>query len=172
MFNNFFSKKEKPRIFLGTLSVLPRTGFKKFLESGFYSEQDIDLELRKSLEDIFTLPLASEVLNPLKTDLVLDVYVPNFQQGLGGDAELGILGGFTFFWRPKVNVKARLFNLQTKKTEHVFSSTEVITGWRFINGVMSLKYYFGLKPPFSKNDMNELLYKACHNILIQIQNKL
>ncbi len=154
------------------MSVLPRTCFKKFYETGFYNEEEIDLELRNSLEEVFTLPLASEVLEPLNTDLVLDVYVPNFQQGAGGNVELGTLGGFAFFWRPKVSVKARLFNLKTKKTKHIFSSTEVITGWRFVNGILSLKHFFGLSAAFNKNDMNELLYKACNNILIQIQNKL
>jgi hypothetical protein len=69
MFSKFF-KREKPRVFLGTLSIVPRTDFKKIDEWGVFYKEDIDSEFRKSLEEIFTLPSASEVKNPLKTDLV------------------------------------------------------------------------------------------------------
>jgi len=34
MFNRFISKKPKPRVFLGTLAVVPRTGLKNFFKAG------------------------------------------------------------------------------------------------------------------------------------------
>ena len=171
MFRKILNKKEKPRVFLGSLSVVPRTSIKKIDKWAFYKEENIDSELRKILEEIFSLPPVSEAIDPLKTDLVLDIVIPKYQLGFGGIADIGLIE-FPLFWRPKVQVKARLYNLQSKKTKHVFSSTTVISGWKFFNGVFSFRNLFGFHPAFTKTDMNYLLYNTCSNILQQIQQKI
>src|SRR5262245_53800971 len=71
----------------------------------------------------YSLAPASEVSNPLPTDLGLDVLIPSFQSGALLDAQLGEIG-FPLFWRPKVIVVCRLFYLKSNRTKHVYSVTQ------------------------------------------------
>mgnify|MGYP000046386182 CR=1 FL=1 len=170
MFNNLL-KKEKPRVFLGTLSVVPRTDFKKIDEWGVFHKEDIDSEFRQTLEEIFSLPLAAEVEKPLKTDLVLDVIISQFQSGDAWGIDVGIIE-FPIFWRPKVEVKSRLYSLKSKKTKKVFSATEKIKWSKFFNRILSWRGLLRFRPVFDKSDMNYLLYKACHRLLLEMKKSL
>jgi len=171
MFGIKKNKHSKPRVFLGSLTIEPRSSLKKVEEWGFYKNVDSDSELRKGLEEIFCLPLASEVSEPLKTDLVLDVVIPKFLLGAGGLIDES-LGGLPFFWRPNIKVRARLYSLKSKKTKYTFSATAVISGWRFFNSIFSFKNLIGAYPAFGKSDIEYLLFKACSKILQDIDKKI
>ena len=164
-------KKKKPRVFLGTLAVVPRTDFKKIDEWGIFKKEDVDSELRKSLEEIFNLPMASEIDNPLKNDLVLDVIIPKYQLGGAWDVELGVFG-FPIFWRPKVEIKSRLYNLKSKKTKKVFSATEKLNWGAYWSRFFSWRGLFRFRPLFDKDDMNQLMYKACHKLLLKMTKSI
>lgn len=63
-------KRKKPRVFLGQLAVAPRTDLKRQLEQdSVFEGESVDDHLRRSLMEIFSLPLASSVVDPLATDL-------------------------------------------------------------------------------------------------------
>lgn len=56
MLNRLF-KREKTRVFLGTVAVAPRSDMKRYLEElGVFGKEDLDSSLRASLEKIFNLP--------------------------------------------------------------------------------------------------------------------
>jgi hypothetical protein len=75
-------RKERPRVYLGTLAVAPRADIKRHFDQwGVFKTEDLDTNLRQSLKEIFSLPLATEVSEPKSSDLVLDVVIPEFQSG-------------------------------------------------------------------------------------------
>lgn len=81
MFGDPF-KKEKSRVFLGMLRIVPRVDFKRHFEIWEIEERnEIALELYGYLEEFFQLPMATEVDEPRRNDLRLDVTVLKFQLG-------------------------------------------------------------------------------------------
>ena len=124
MLLNKILKKEKPRVFLGTLAVAPRADIKRHLDQwGMFKSEDLDSSLRKHLKEIFSLPPANEVGEPESNDLVLDIVVPKFQSGDAWDFSLGDFG-IPLMWRPKITVSSRLYYLKSEKTKATFSVTE------------------------------------------------
>jgi hypothetical protein len=75
-------KKEKPRVYLGTLAVVPRTGIKKSFDSwDLTGVVELDGKLKESLAEVFCLPPSSSRIEVLESDLVLDVLISEFQLG-------------------------------------------------------------------------------------------
>jgi hypothetical protein len=165
----WFQKREKPRVFLGMLIVVPRTGIKpSFDQSGAFGKEDIDTSMRSTLQDIFSLPPASEVSAPSPTDLGLDVFIPSFQSGGIWNISLGDIGipfFCLFFWRPKVTVTCRLYYLKSQKTKCSFSVTKKMRWREFVRRQFTVQAFFGLRPIFCAEDMNRLLSLACHALL-------
>ena len=165
-----FQKKEKPRVFLGTLTVLPRSDIKRHLENwGVLNDDDMDAGLKKNLKEIFTLPLAKEVENPATNDLVVDVVIPKFQSGELWDLTLDGVG-IPLFWRPKVTVSSRLYYLKTKKTKSTFSVTEKMGFGHYFGLLFSFSRIF--RPKINSSDMEVLLYQACHKLLLKMQKSI
>jgi hypothetical protein len=81
-----FLKREKSRLFLGTLAVVPRTDAKRYFDQNIlYGRPEFfDNSLRASLEAVFSLPPAVEITDPKPSDLALDVFVTAFQSVDGG----------------------------------------------------------------------------------------
>ena len=168
MFGRFF-KKEKSRVFLGVLAVAPRTDVKRiFDQMSFFRSEDLDAELADILKEIFSLPLASDVEEPLDSDLVLDVVMPKFQLGEAINVNLVEIG-FPILWRPKVTVSSRLYYLKSNKTKATFSVTEKMGWGQYINRMTSWRSIFRLGTIFGKKDLDLLLYKACHKLLVKMQ---
>jgi hypothetical protein len=101
----WFRRREKPRVFLGMIVIVPRTGIKPhFDQFGVFGNEELETSLRAALHEIFSLPPASEALAPLPTDLGLDVFIPSFQAGGFGISHLGIAtfqSSFRFSGVPK-----------------------------------------------------------------------
>jgi hypothetical protein len=56
----WFRKREKPRVFLGMIVIVPRTGIKPhFDQFGVFGNEELETSLRASLHEIFPLPPAS-----------------------------------------------------------------------------------------------------------------
>src|SRR5262245_7329448 len=88
-----FRKREKPRVFPGTIVVVPRAGLKpRFDQWGALQREELEAPLQATLQQVFSLPPAGEVRDPLPTDLGLDVFVPSFQSGDFLSFSLGDLG--------------------------------------------------------------------------------
>lgn len=164
-----FLKRERPRVFLGTVAVVPRKDMKRFLDQwGMLRDENFDTSLRTTLQEIFALPPASEVAAPTSVDLGLDILIPSFQSGDFWDVSLGVID-FPIFWRPKVTVASRLYYLKSAKTKHTFSVTQKLSWREFLSRLFTWRALFRLQPMFDANDMDRLLYLACHKILNKLR---
>lgn len=164
-------RKRKPRVFLGAIGVADRTDLKRHLEQeGVAEGEPLDSTLRLALTEIFSLPPADSVADPLSTDLVLDVWIPKYQFGEVMDVGLGD-GGIILLWRPKVTVSSRLSSLVTKRTKVVISVTEKMKWNQFLSRIFSWRGFFGSRP-FQRQDMEQLLYQACVTLLRKMRKAL
>jgi hypothetical protein len=164
-----FRKREKPRVFLGTIVVVPRAGMKPRLDQwGMFQQEELETPLHATLQQLFSLPPASAVRDPLPTDLGLDVFVPSFQAGDFLSVSLGDLGipiFWVFMWRPKVTVTCRLYSLQTRETKVTYSVTKKMPWREYVSRLLTLRAFFRFRPIFSADDLNHLLCLACHSLL-------
>lgn len=161
-------RRKKPRVFLGAIAVSARTDLKRHFEQESVSEDaPLDSELQRSLTQIFCLPPAQSIEDPLPTDLVLDVWISKFQSGEVLDVDFGD-AGVTLFWRPKVTVSSRLYSLITKKTKATFLVTEKMKWMHFLARIFSWRGFFRMQP-FMRADMEYLLCQACAKLLAKMQ---
>lgn len=175
MFNKSFRKlfrQEKPKVYLGTLAVVPRSDLKRHLDQWEYLDpEEPDTQVRQMLEEIFTLPRAADIDNPEKNDLVLDVIIPKFQLGelLPMDA-----GQFwiPLIWRPQVTVSSRLYYLKTGKTMATFHATQKLAWREYLKAVLRPQSLLGLRAPFGNGDIEYLLNLACQKILLKMIRKI
>jgi hypothetical protein len=169
---NKILRKEKPRVYLGTLAVAPREDIKRHLDQwGLFKTEDLDTKLRQSLKEIFSLPSAIEVSDPKSNDLVLDIMITKFQSGDAWDITLGEFG-FPLMWRPKVTVSSRLYYLMSEKTKANFSITEKMKLNQYIIRLLTWRAILRFQPIFDTKDIEYLLYKACHRLLLKIQKEI
>jgi len=162
-------KKDKPRLWLGTVAVAPRSDWgRHFDEWGVFGKEDLDSLIRMTLENILDLPSAINAKNLSDNDYALDIVVPKFQSGDAWDVSLGDIG-FPLVWRPKIEIGSRLVNLRTGKTVYT-ATVEVKLGWRkYFSRLLTFRGIIRFKPLFDSNDMNELLYKACMKLLHRLR---
>lgn len=173
MLNRLF-KKESPRIFLGTLAIAPRSGFKSTNEQLTVfnrKKEDFDEGLRRNLEDIFALPLAINVSDPKSTDLVIDVVVPDFQGGEFAFGDLWLIP-VAVMWRPNVKVAARLYYLKSQKTKKKFLVTQKMSVGEYLGRAFSWRGFFRLKPLFDGEDLDYLISKACYELLQSVKKTI
>jgi hypothetical protein len=133
-----------------------------------FENASFDNSLRATLEEIFALPPASEVMAPASTDLGLDVLIPSFQSGDYWDVSLGSID-VPVFWRPKVTVVCRLYNLKSQKTKRTFSVTKKMPWSEFVSRQLTWRAFFRFRPTFDAEDMRNLLYLACHSLLDKLR---
>jgi hypothetical protein len=168
IFRWIFGKREKPRVFLGELIVVPRADFKRHSDQwGLWHYEELEKPLQTTLREIFSLSPASEVSDPLATDLGLDVFIPSFQSGDASSIslDLGIPVFWIFLWRPKVTVTCRLYSLQSGETKYVYSVTQKMPWREYASRLFTLRALFRFRPLFSAEDLNHLLNLACHSLL-------
>ncbi|WP_152976347.1 hypothetical protein [Methyloglobulus morosus] len=159
-------KKTKPRVFLGELAVVPRTDIKRHLEGlDWFGSVDIDMALRNSLTEAFSLPSIDNIDSPLTTDLVIDVFIIKFQSGGIWDISLGEIS-FPLFWRPKITLTSRLYYLKTSKIKATFKITEKMNVRDYICRA------FSFRPMLDQKDIESLLYQACCKLLLEIQKSI
>ncbi|OZG70148.1 hypothetical protein BTA51_27655 [Hahella sp. CCB-MM4] len=170
VFKEWF-KKEKPRVFLGNILVVPRNSFKDIDEWGFFHQENLGEALNEVITDIFQLPLANNVDDPKKTDLVVDVAVVKYQSGDIVDIGLHEIPLF-WFWRPKVEVRARLYKLTSGKTLAVFTSKEKMKWGEYWRKMMSLRAFFRFRPVFDKEDIQILLCKSCIKLVEKMKKAI
>lgn len=162
---------EKPRVFLGTLAVAPRSDIKRHLDQwGMFKSEDLDSSLRQNLKEIFSLPSADEVVEPKSNDLVLDVVVPMFQSGDAWDLSFGEIV-IPLMWRPKLTVSSRLYYLKSEKTKATFSVTEKMRFGQYISRLFTWRAILRFRPVFDSKDMEYLLYQACQKLLMKMQKE-
>ncbi len=152
--------------------MAPRSDIKRHIDQwGIFKNEDLDSNLRKNLKEIFSLPLAQNVKEPKKSDLVLDIVVPKFQSGDTLDLSLGDIG-IPLMWRPKITISSRLYNLNTERTKATFSVTEKMDFGQYISRIFSWRAVFRFRPIFDSRDMEYLLYQACHKLLLKMKTAI
>ncbi len=161
-----FWKKEKPRVFLGTLRIIPRDDFNRHLEVWDVETRNrVALRIYDYLEEFFELPLVSEIEKPVRSDLGLDITVLSWQLGQAKELRLGVWS-IPLVWRPKIVVQARLFFLRTGKNKSSYIVTEKMTWGVFIDRVYSWRNFFNrFSIRFEENDIKYLLYQASIKVL-------
>ncbi len=164
-------KKEKLRVYLNSLTVVPREGFKTMDEWWLLGREDFDSVLRQKLLEIFSLPHVSSIDDPRDTDLAIDVVVPDYRVGFEGEI---IAWGFLIplMWRPRVEIRSRLFNIQTGKTLQVFSAVQKIPWRDFFSRAFSLRGLFRITPLFTPDELEYLLLLASESLLRQMRKKI
>lgn len=171
MFRKVF-KRQKPRVYLGVVAAVPRADIKRHLEnSNLFQREDLDKNIRQNLQEIFSLPPKEDVISPENSDLVLDVIVTKFQLGNATFLDLGELS-FPLIWRPKVTVCSRLYRLESEETKAIFSVTEKMNAGEFLRRILSWRRLLSFRSDFDSKDMELLLYRACHKLLLKMQKAI
>ncbi|TMO82003.1 hypothetical protein CWC16_02420 [Pseudoalteromonas sp. S3776] len=162
---------EKPNVYLGSLAVVNNSHFSK-IESFFYITGDsLEDHMYQKLEEVFCLHSISSIKEPKKSDIGLDVVIVTLH---GGDAftvdfDTAII---PLFWRPKVKLVSRLYNIEHNKTIKTFSVSKSITWREFIAKKFSLRGFFRWGPLYHTKDMEILLYKACYELLNKMRKAI
>ena len=133
-----------------------------------FRNESFDDSLRTTLEDIFSLPPASAVATPTANDLGLDVLIPSFQSGDCWDVSLGDFG-IPIFWRPKVTVACRLYFLKSNRAKQTFTVTQKMPWSEYVSRQLTWRAIFRFRSAFDAEDMNRLLYMACHSLLNKLR---
>jgi len=159
-------KKEKPRVYLDKLIVVPRSELRKIDEWGLFENEDLEEGLRNRLNDLFCLPHISSREEVRKNDLGLEVALVELQGGEFDAVSIGGIGGFPIFWRPKVKIVSRLYNIDTGKTVTTFRTTEKMSWGKYVSKIFTINGFFRYKALFGVKDVEPLLFVACEKLLI------
>ena len=163
MFNRIF-KREKPKVYLGTIAVVPRNDFKRHFEHNIYTGENLEVSLQNRLHEIFNFPLSSERANPSKTDLAVDVVIAKFQAGNTLNVHAGDFG-IPIFWRPKIELASKLYNLNTGETKLITTITTKLSWRNYLSRLFTWRALIGFRPMFDAQDMEKLLTEACLQLL-------
>lgn len=162
-----FFRKDKPRVYLDKMVVVPRDSFKKWDEMALFQSHDIEAGLRARLYELFSLPHISSRKEPKASDLALEVIVHDYQGGEMNAIDLGVIP-IPLIWRPRVQVASRLFNITSGKTQASFHITEKMPWGQFLRASLTLSKLLGLKPIAGNEEMGLLLLKACERLLAEM----
>ena len=161
---NRILKREKPNVYLGKITVVPRSHLRRNLENNLYTGESLEESLSSHLNMIFDIPLVSECINANKTDLAIDVIIENFQAGNYLEMHAGDFS-FPIIWRPKIKIGSRLYNINTGKTKNAVLVTIKLPWKEYFSRLFTWKAIFGFRPMFDANDMKILLSRACLQLL-------
>jgi hypothetical protein len=163
VFNRTF-KREKPNVYLGKITVVPRSHLRRSLENNLYAGESLEDSLHSHLNTIFDIPLASECTSPNKTDLAIDVIIENFQAGNFLEMHTGEFS-FPIIWRPKIKIASRLYNINTGKTKIAVLVTIKLPWKEYLSRLFTWRAILGFRPMFDAEDMKILLSQACLRLL-------
>jgi hypothetical protein len=156
-----------PRVYLGTVAVVPRSDIKRHLERPMFDGPS-DPALQAHLESVLSLPRASEISQPDTADCGLDVFVAKHQSGEAFDVAAGDFG-FPLFWRPAVEVSTRVYALRNKKPITTFHVTKRLSWSEYFNRLLSVRHLLSFSSPFTHQDMVELLDDALFETLTRVK---
>ena len=158
----------KPRVFLGTVAVVPRSDFKRHFEDLDWrwwsraEETPSDGGLQELLREIFALPTTDSAGSVQESDLALDVFVAG--HSAGGIIDLSDVF-LPLIWRPRLDLRARLYALSSGETVETFSVTERPRLREFLSRFGIL---FGYGRLFGEREMEVLMNRASLKLLEKI----
>ena len=152
-------KERVQEIYLDIVSVVPRKDFKRHFE--LVEPKKYDKIIYELLDKLLPLPKLSNAAKINSNSLILDIAVSDYQTGSGG---IWSIGDYLFFWRPKIQLRSRLYR---------FDNKEIVAEYR-IKKNLPWKYWFnrGFSIENTLNsgieDTQVLLYKAIE----ELKNKI
>ncbi|NJA05171.1 hypothetical protein HC024_05415 [Methylococcaceae bacterium WWC4] len=164
-------KGEKPRVYLGAMLVASSEEWESLDGWGIFQSMNLGDGLRKYLYSAVNLPPIDSREDLRESDLGLELVVVNYRGGEFGAFQTTELF-IPIFWRPKVELKARLYNLATGKTVHIASSKKNTPWGQFVSRIFSFNRMFRFKPLFDEEDMEVLLCLAAIETLAKLTKKL
>ncbi len=165
MFRFLRQNRKTPRVYAGSVIVVPRVdngGLWDFFTGG--SNQGVEARLQQQLKELFALTACADRADFKEDDLGLDVFLSSYQQG---GFESGTVGSWEmdFFWRPTVELKARLYSLNTGKEKSSFRVVERVT-WKELFGRVLVRRWFTWRwETFDEKDLEALLNRAGERLL-------
>lgn len=164
-------RREPRRLFVGALGVSGRRDLMRHLEDGlFVAPTALERGLLADLNDMFSAPLANAVVDPGPSDLAYDIALQGLRRGMAADVGLGGFG-VPLFWRPKVRLVAKLYELQSKKTKATFSVTQRMPWPEFLYRLLSWRVMLNLEHPGRRSDLEHLLRRAGERLKDWLEKK-
>lgn len=161
-------KRKKSRVYLDKMVVAPREEFYKIDGWGLFKSEDLEEGIRSKLEGLFSLPHISTCTDTKETDLALELVVLKVQGGEFHGLDLAGFVGMPILWRPKIEVAARLYYIESGKTHSSFKAKEKMPWGEYLSVVFSLNGMFRLRPMFGVKELEPILYRACEKLLIDM----
>lgn len=144
--------------------VVPRKDIKRFFE--IFVPKNFDRKLNDLLEKLLPFPRLSEETIIQSESLILDVAVSDYQLGEVWWLDFGKYVIFPF-WRPKIELRARLYNYGTKYNVAEYKITKYLPWKYFFNRFLSYENKFQI----GSEDTQVLLYKAVGELRKKIEKK-
>lgn len=162
-------RRNAPRVFAGTLRVVSGRNLVRQLESlSSAVPSDMDHALLGDLQAVISLPPISTADSPQPSDMAFDVVLQSYRLGCSADLSLGTVG-IPLYWRPRVRVAARLYQLQSNKTKKTFALTQCMSWAQYFQRILSWKVFIGLEPVAGRGDMQILLRQAGERLLARLE---
>lgn len=152
--------------FLDYVAVADK-GFLQEMRSMFEGSQHLDSSITGSLEDIFNLPRLDSCTKPHKSDRALQVVVSDCRSGAAETESLGEFG-IAFFWRPKIKISARLYEVAIKETITQLTVSQKVKMTQYLNRAFSWKSMLRGSGDFSESDLELLVHEGCQRLLKEL----
>jgi hypothetical protein len=136
-----------------------------------FRTENLEVGLKKLLEETFAFqPLGErQVVN--STDLVLDVFVSNYSGG-----EFDSFSSPEFFmpilWRPRVELKARVTSISTGKVATIQRAKVKMKWGVYFSRVFSYRGVLRFRPLFDIGDLEPLFFQVALQILLKIKKAI
>lgn len=158
------------RLFLGSVGIVPRSEFASIEQLGLAPSIDPEPTLEKEIREIFALRPLAEADDPGTNDYGIDVLVASFRTGAALGAHLASLT-VPVFWRPRVELKARVFSLSSGKTVATAAATSRMGYRAFARRLLKPAAILSLRPAVSAEDLVQLTREASFALLAQVKRK-
>lgn len=155
-------------LYLGTVSIAPKSTLNMLEQYRVLSKFDPVEIIEQEVRGIFQLPPITEAKDPRKSDIGIDVLVSDFRLGNLYGVNLSSLA-FPLFWRPRIEMRARLFSLSNMETVSEFSAIAIMPLSVFARRALHPAVLLRIRPKATQNDLIRLTQEASIAVLEKIQ---
>jgi hypothetical protein len=161
-------RKTPVRLYVGSITVHPRSDFKRHFEGGLLGGATLDSALAQRVQEFFALPRASDADVINESDIGVDVILESYSCGGWADVSSSALS-FPIFWRSKVRLEARVYHLKTGKVKANLHVTQRIAWGEHVASLFSWKVYLGITSATSRKRLEQLLEVACLSLKRRVE---
>ncbi len=164
----FWNKKTKSNIYIGDITVVPRSGLKKGISDLAPSlTGPSDNVVEDTLCQLLDLPPKPPGVSATASDLALDVIVPEYDFG---EFMLFNVGAFNvpFIWKPHITITGRLYEIGSGATIYAATVKHTVSWLSWGKTIFSLQKMFRIKANMSNDDVRRLTIEAATKLLSKI----